>query len=131
MATYRYKAVNAAGETVTDVIEAASPDQAGERLAAKGLVPLRLKAQASRGRAAGKGTGGGKVTDQELILFTTQLATMLRAGVPILRAVEILESEADNRRLKSVCNAMAADIRGGLPLNTALRRHTEIGRAHV
>lgn len=126
MATYRYKAVNAAGRTVADVIEAASADQAGERLAAKGLVPLRLNVQASRGAAAGKGTGGGKVTDQELILFTTQLATMLRAGVPILRAVEILESEAENRRLKAVCKSMAEDVRGGLPLNTALRRHTDV-----
>lgn len=126
MATYRYKAVNAAGQTVTDVIEASSPDQAGERLAAKGLVPLRLTVQAARGSAAGKGAGRGKVTDQELILFTTQLSTMLRAGVPILRAVEILESEAENRRLKAVCHAMAEDIRGGLPLNTALRRHTDV-----
>lgn len=124
MSTYRYKAIDGAGRTVTDVIVADSPDQAAERLAAKGMTLQSLKIQKAKGKSSGGASGS--VSDQELILFTTQLATMLRAGVPILRAVEILENEAENQRLKAVCNAMAADIRAGTPLNTALRRHPKV-----
>jgi type IV pilus assembly protein PilC len=123
MAIFRYKAINGSGRTVVDSIEAQTADQAVERLSAKGMTPLKLTAL--KMKPSGHG-GGGKVSDEELILFTTQLATMMRAGVPILRSVEILESEAENSRLKSVCAAMAADIRGGSPLNVAVRRHPKV-----
>ncbi len=124
MATYRYKAIDGAGRTVMDEIVADSPDQAGERLASKGMTLLALKERKTKAKS--RGGASGSVRDEELILFTTQLATMLRAGVPILRSVEILESEAENPRLKAVCGEMAADIRGGAPLNTALRRHPKV-----
>ncbi len=123
MASFRYKAVDAAGRTVTDTLEAASLDQVGDRLVSQGLVPVTIKPVARRVKTAGPRAGSGQVRDEELVLFTTQLATMLRAGVPILRSVEILESEAENSRLKAVCTAMAADIRSGAPLHTALARH--------
>jgi len=123
---YKYKAVDSGGKTVSGMIEAESQDQAGDRLGLKGLTPLSLKAKAGKST---KGRGqivAGRVRDEELILYTTQLATMLRTGVPILRAVEILENEAENPRLKSVCAAMAADIRSGVPLHVALQRHPNV-----
>lgn len=125
MATFRYKAVDGTGRMVSDVIEAVSPDQANERLAGRGLVPVSLAAihktskKSSRSRFV-------SVKDQELILFTTQMSTMLRAGVSILRVVEILEREAENKRLKEVCADMADDIRAGGNLNRAVRRHPDV-----
>ena len=123
MATYRYKAVDGSGRTVGGSLEAETADQASERVAAKGLTPVSVSAVRQKVVTV---KGGGRVRDEELILFTTQLGTMLRAGVPILRSVEILENEAENRRLKAVCTAMAADIRGGVPLHAALRRHPDV-----
>ncbi len=124
MATYRYKAIDGTGRPVRGEVQAGTMDQASERLAAKGITPVSLSVV--RQKDGKRKRSGGRVRDEELILFTTQLATMLRAGVPMLRAVEILENEAENRRLKSACEAMASDIRGGLPLHTALQRHADI-----
>ena len=126
MATFRYKAIDGAGKRVSDTIEADSPDQASERLLAKGLTPVSVVATAARRKAGTRAGASGRVRDEELILFTTQLSTMLRAGVPILRSVEILENEAENPRLKRVCGVVAADIRAGAPLHSALRRHQDV-----
>ena len=124
MATYRYKAIDGSGRSVTGEVQADTTDQASERLVAKGITPVSLTEV--RQRQAKRKESGGRVRDEELILFTTQLSTMLRAGVPMLRSVEILENEAENRRLKAACEAMASDIRGGLPLHAALQRHPDI-----
>lgn len=123
MQAYRYKAIDGTGRKVSGEMQADSPDQANERVAAKGLTPVSVSVMRQKKAVA---RSGGRVTAEELILFTTQLATMLRAGVPILRAVEILETETENMRLKATCAAMAGDIRSGLPLHAALERHPDV-----
>ena len=123
MATYRYKAVDGTGRAVSGTVQAATPDQANGAVASKGLTPLTVVEVHQK---QVKKRTGGRVRDEELILFTTQLETMLRAGVPILRSIEILENEAENRRLKAVCAEVASDIRGGTPLHTALHRHPDV-----
>lgn len=128
MARFRYKAVDRTGKAVSDVIVADHPDQANARLASRGLTPVSLKVERSKSvDSAHASTGqGGRVTDEELILFTTQMSTMLRAGVPILRVLEILESEVQNRRLKHVCANLVRDVRGGKPLSRALKCHRDV-----
>ncbi|MBW2638316.1 MAG: type II secretion system F family protein, partial [Deltaproteobacteria bacterium] len=62
----------------------------------------------------------------ELILFTKQLRTMLIAGLPILRSLEILENQAHNSRLKDAVATIAMDIREGASLDGAFARHPNI-----
>ena len=128
MGTYRYEAVNDQGKTVAGLIEAQSPDHANELLAGRGLAPLSMRDEAGSAK-----TGGGrlsrmfnKVHPEELILFTKQLSTMLRAGIPVLRVMDILEGQSENPRLKTICKQIAVDVRAGSNLHRAMARHPDV-----
>lgn len=130
MGTYRYEAVNEQGKTVAGVLEAQSLDHANEVLAGRGLAPLALRDEAGAGAAGGAGDWTRffqkKVKPEELILFTKQLSTMMRAGIPVLRVMDILEAQAENPQLKAICKQIAADIRSGSNLHRALARHPRV-----
>ncbi len=129
MNSYRYEAVNEMGKTVTGVIDAESLDHANDLLGARGLTPLSMRDEtaAPGGQRLEKlARLFGSVHPEELILFTKQLSTMLRAGIPILRVVDILENQSENPRLKSICRQMGLDIRSGSNLSRSLQRHPDV-----
>lgn len=129
MGRYQYKAVNEAGQTVKGSLEADSLDHANDILAARGLAITGLAAEGSA-RAAGNAESFlnrlRRVGPEELILFTKQLSTMLRAGIPVLRVFDILESQTDNPHLKHICGDIAVSVRAGAPLNVAMNRHRDV-----
>ena len=129
MSTYRYEAVNDGGKTVAGLIEAESMDHANDLLGARGLTPLSLRdetAAAGRPRWDKLARLFNTVHPEELILYTKQLSTMLKAGIPILRVVDILENQSDNLRLKDISRQIGLDIRSGTALSRSLRRHPDV-----
>ncbi len=66
---------------------------------------------------------GGKVTDKDVALFTRQLATMLRSGVPLLQTFDIAIKGASNPALARLLNEIRADIETGAGLANAFRKH--------
>ena len=129
MSTYRYEAVNDKGKTVAGLIEAESMDHANDLLGARGLTPLSLRdetAAAGRPRWDKLARLFNTVHPEELILYTKQLSTMLKAGIPILRVVDILENQSDNLRLKDISRQIGLDIRSGTALSRSLRRHPDV-----
>ena len=129
MSTYRYEAVNEGGKTVAGLIEAESMDHANDLLGARGLTPLSMRDETA---AAGKPRWEkiallfNTVHPEELILYTKQLSTMLKAGIPILRVVDILENQSENLRLKDISRQIGLDIRSGATLSRSLRRHPDV-----
>ena len=129
MSTYRYEAVNDGGKTVAGLIEAESMDHANDLLGARGLTPLSMRDETA---AAGKPRWEkiallfNTVHPEELILYTKQLSTMLKAGIPILRVVDILENQSENLRLKDISRQIGLDIRSGATLSRSLRRHPDV-----
>jgi len=72
-------------------------------------------------------TGGlQKVKIRDLVIMTRQLATMLAAGLPILRAFKILAEQASNKRLKNALEMIHEDIQGGMALWQSLAKHPNI-----
>jgi len=71
-------------------------------------------------------TGFQRVKIRDLVVMTRQLATMLAAGLPILRAFNILAEQAVNKRLKMTLEMVREDIEGGLALWQALGKHPDI-----
>ncbi len=129
MNSYRYEAVNEAGKTVSGRIDAESLDHANDLLGARGLTPLTMSdesAAASGRRWERLARLFNTVHPEELILYTKQLATMLKAGIPILRVVDILEGQSENPRLKDICRQIGLDIRGGATLSRSLQRHPDV-----
>jgi type II secretory pathway component PulF len=116
MPRFSYKAINEIGTTVTGAVEADSIQRARELIGEKGLIPSSIS-PASKKTSSQTGLTLKerltKVSIPELILFTKQFRTMLRAGVSIVRIFEILSQQSDNARLKKAATMMAQNMKEG------------------
>lgn len=129
MPKFTYKALSQSGATVTDTVEADSSEAATALIAAKGLIPTSVT-QTAGGRASSGLQRFGQflsgVKTQELVLFTKQFRTMLRAGVPLVKLLEVLEGQAENPALKKIIGILSRDIQEGSTLHEAFRRHPHV-----
>jgi type IV pilus assembly protein PilC len=128
MPKYAYKVITETGETGSGIIEADSTDAANNKLTAMGYIPTRV-----REIGAGAGVDLKALQDQlspirvsDIILFTKQFRTMIRAGVSMLSLLSILEDQTENVKLKKVISAMHQDINEGASLTEAFRRHPRV-----
>ncbi len=129
MPQFAYQAINESGATISGTIEAESPETANNMLVARGYIPARISAAGSlaeTGFVARLNDMFGSVQPQELILFTKQLRTMLMAGIPIIRLLQVLEAQSQNKILKKAIAQIGADIKQGSTLVDALEKHPKI-----
>jgi type IV pilus assembly protein PilC len=66
---------------------------------------------------------GGKISDKDIAIFTRQIATMLRSGVPLLQAFDIAIKGTDNPALARMLNQIRTDVESGSSLSQAFRKH--------
>ncbi|MEW5725317.1 MAG: type II secretion system F family protein [Thermodesulfobacteriota bacterium] len=127
MPKYYYQAINESGTTISGVLETDSRDAATHLLSNRGLIPSKIS-EMDKGPAGLSSLDAAltKVTTWDLILFSKQLATMLRVGIPIIRLLQILESQTENKKMKHVVNAMIADIQAGSSLHDAFKKHPRV-----
>jgi len=129
MGRYTYTAIDESGRETQGSVDADTSDQANDALAARGFTVTRLAVQGATNETADRGSWTDRlrtVGTEELILFTKQLGTMLRAGIHVLRIFDILQSQSENPRLKKVCGTIAADLRAGTTLHVALMKHRTV-----
>jgi type II secretory pathway component PulF len=129
MPKYKYQAITETGTTVSGEIEADSAASASSLLASRGYIPIRVRQESSSGPGINLSTIMENLTPikaPELILFTKQFNTLIRAGVPIMAAMNILEEQTENARLKRVLSKMHQDIKEGASLQEAFRRHPRV-----
>ncbi|MGV8079172.1 MAG: type II secretion system F family protein [Syntrophales bacterium] len=129
MPKFAYQAINENGATVSGVIEAESPESANNMLVAGGYIPARIStadAFSEEGFLARLKSQFSSVSPPELILFTKQFRTMLLAGIPIIRLLQVLEAQTQNPNLKKAIAQMAMDIKQGSTLVDALEKHPKI-----
>nr|WP_243713606.1 type II secretion system F family protein [Luteimonas terrae] len=69
------------------------------------------------------GTAGKKITAKEIAVFSRQFATMIKSGVPVVQALEIVGNGNKNPRMAQLLNTMRQDIEGGSSINEALAKH--------
>lgn len=69
------------------------------------------------------GAAGKKVTPLDIAIFSRQIATMMKAGVPIVSSMEIIASGSKNPRMQKLVNSVRADIEGGSSMYEALNKH--------
>lgn len=126
MPKFQYTAITDTGETVSGKIESDSVESASGFLTTRGYIPMTIEAKA-------QGAGGFSadsiralltpIRAPEIILFTKQFKTMLRSGVPIIKLLEVLESQTENPNLHNIIGVMLKDIREGASLYDAFRKH--------
>ncbi len=128
MAKFVYQAIDSAGTLVSGSIEGDSLNYAHMVLSQRGLIPSKVEMDRGE-RSSVLGWFKDKLTPikpQELIMFTRQLRTMLNAGVPILRTLEVLESQTLNSKLKKITAAVASQIKEGSSLSEALAKYPSV-----
>ncbi len=123
MPEFAYVARRPSGERTQGVLTAASRKEALSALASQELLPVRVEPV---GEPSGLGLGRGRVPGKYLALFYTQLADLLRSGVPLLRALELLQRQTSHRTLRGLIQQVRDEVADGRPLAEALRRHQRV-----
>ncbi len=124
MPDYRYSARELSGQSVTGVLTAGTERDALSQLASKGLFPLQITvADTSKAKQASKGK---RVSGRLLATFYTQLADLLRAGVPLIRSLDILERQTRHLTLKTVIQEVRNAVSDGTRLAEAMRQHPTV-----
>jgi type IV pilus assembly protein PilC len=127
VAIFTYTARTKTGDTQSGRITANSQEAAVGLLKQKGLRPIAVKPTAGKGVNMNiKLPGKHGVKPKELVIFTRQFATMINAGVPILRSLTTLRDQTGSVNLKEALDQVIATVQGGGQLSEAMAAHPKI-----
>ncbi|MFC0445914.1 type II secretion system F family protein [Pseudidiomarina halophila] len=127
MAEYSYRGRDAAGELITGALEATSEKSAADTLIRRGVTPLVIQQ-----RRAQSTSGSGfrlfdeKITLDDLIVFTRQMYSLTKAGIPLLRAIEGLAENSPKRRMREVLGDVVEQLERGRELSVAMAAHPKV-----
>jgi type IV pilus assembly protein PilC len=139
MGMYTYEALNAAGKPQKGTVEATSSDDAIQRIKSQGFFPTKVQEQKGKDkdkakstevgaaapkkkRKAGGGFSIGGVNKKVLTTFTRQMSTLQDAGLPLLRSLQILESQQKPGLFKNILMGVTEEVEGGSSLSEAMAK---------
>ena len=126
--TYEYKVRDKSGSVKTGTLDAESPSQVATKLKSMGYAPISIN-QTNAGMSKElkiPGFGGPKkVGLKDLAIFSRQFATMVNAGLSLLRALNILVDQTENKELARVLGEVRNDIETGNSLSSAMAKHPD------
>jgi len=132
MPIFEYKGRNNQGQAVDGNIEANSADAVATQLLNTGITPINIT-QATKEQISKDNNSlnfdfnkNKKPTIDDLVLFSRQMYTLLRAGVPIIRSITGLADTSRNQVLQKTLHSLRIEIEGGHELSTALAQHPDI-----
>lgn len=129
MPLFQYKGRNQRGEAVKGRIEAASPEAVASQLFASGVTPIDIVLARAGNDVLGRlrtRLAGDKIDLTDLILFSRQMYTLLKAGVPLMQALKGLQESTPKPALAEVITRLNESLDTGLELSAALRRHPQV-----
>ena len=130
MPEFAYQGRNARGELVKGMLEGASSSAVADQLFSTGITPVHInEAKAAAALAVGKlggRFGEPKVDLADLMLLSRQMHILLKAGVPIIRALSGLHESATNPTLRRTIAEVRESLESGNELSQALRRHPKV-----
>jgi len=152
MPKFSYVAMDPRGKETKGTLEVASQNEAIARVKDMGYFPTKIveidKAKekgdnkkvkaAAKGKSGAKGKRGGaniqikipglsgRVKSKVLTTFTRQLATLVDAGLPLLRGMRVLEKQEKNPTLKNIIGELSTAIEGGSTFSEALAQHPKV-----
>jgi general secretion pathway protein F len=124
MASFSYKAISASGKTIQGTIAADRIELASRELKSQGLTPLSLElTEAGIPAASTQAKGRGGVSSDDVLSMTRELAVLLRAGLPIDRALKVMIEMAGHVQLQELLEALLASVKAGKGLSQALQSY--------
>lgn len=133
MPSFVYKALSATGEVITGLMDANSAEEVVSRLQDQGHIPVEAKAADSAQQASLLSfLRRSGVSQQQIGQFTAQLASLLSAGLPLDRAMQIQCDLAETDKLKKMLTRVRDAVRSGTSLSDALEaQHGVFSRLYV
>lgn len=142
MPKFKYEAMDTKGKETKGVLEVGSQAEAISRLKEMGFLPTKVveaekpkdAKAAKKADPKGKGKGkanfnisfGSSVKPKVLTTFTRQLATLVEAGLPLLRGLRVLSKQERNPTLKRILGELALSIEGGSTFSEGLAQHPKV-----
>jgi type IV pilus assembly protein PilC len=127
MPTYSYVAKDQDAQTVTGKIEAGDPSMVHDELHRRQLVIISVEEEKKKSSFSQRPQGRARrITTDDLVLFSRQMATMVDAGIPIIQTMEALEEQAINPSFRKILATVLQDIRMGLSLSDAFGKHPKV-----
>lgn len=128
MAVFSYKAKDPKGQVIAGTIEAESPTAVISRLQAMGYFPVAVENESEKKRSATAVAKkfARKVRINDLATFNRQLADLLSSGIPLVRALSIIQNQTANETLVEIIAQIAQDVAGGDSLAGAMAKHPKV-----
>lgn len=138
---YEYQAIDGKGKNISDIIDAPNPIKAREKLRGQGLYVVKIvprMAGADRAKTVSTGSAFAKLKEKindrlsekssakEIGIFSRQLATLLGAGLPLLRAISDILDQTDNQSFKHIVADLKEKLEEGLSFSNCLARHKNV-----
>lgn len=121
MPTFKYKVRDKFGKMITGVIGSDSKDDAAKHLEKMGYVPVSIEEQ-EESSISKFFARFNKVKSEDLNLFTRQVVTLLKAGIPITTSLQSVEKQTKSKVLKNIIQELIRDIEAGNSFSEALSR---------
>lgn len=125
MASFSYRAVSAQGKPLSGSIAADRIELASRELKAQGLTLLSLQPEKA-GAAPSGATGGASARAEDILSFTRELSVLLRAGLPIDRALKVMIDMASSGPVSELLMELLASVKAGKGLSQALVAHPDV-----
>jgi type IV pilus assembly protein PilC len=138
MAQYTYAARDQRGSVQTGDLEAVNEDEVVTRLQHRGLLVTAVTPKGGKAAGAGKDLAGHRpvaaskrrmhtrVTIEDQVMLCQQLATLVGAGVPLLRSLEVVTQQVESRKLLRALEEVRREVQGGSTFRAALAKYPEI-----
>ena len=140
MAYFNYSARDQRGTVQTGELEALDEEEVVSRLQHRGLLVTSVvpkEQRASGGQTSGGGGGGmrprtkgrkmhNSIKMDDQVMLCQQMATLVGAGVPLLRSLEVVSGQVESRKLMKALEEVRKDVQGGSTFRTALSKHPQV-----
>ena len=126
--TFTYKGISA-GKYVEGTIEAMNQDEASFKLKEQKIIITKLIRTKKKAAEKKKSAGGGislfkkKIKPEDVVIFSKQFATMVKAGLPILNVLSMLRDQLEHPELKIIVEDIRKNLEGGLTLSKCFEKY--------
>jgi type IV pilus assembly protein PilC len=124
MPEFNYSGINNAGNPVKGSLEASDIANARKVLETQGIMIKSLKTRPDL--TFKEWLSSKKISEKDIFLFTKYLGVVLKAGIPILKCIDILINQVENLRFHKRLSKIKSDVEGGTPLAEAFGKHDDV-----
>jgi len=125
MPTFKYRARDRAGKAINGKVQSLTLQSAGDELYRLGYLPILIEEteEAALFNLSDLMSRFQKIRLEELVLFSQQLSTLYKAGIPLLTGLSNLKDQTENKILKNILDQVCRDVEAGNPLFASMAKH--------